>query len=217
MNNNININKTAGLLLTILLAAAGLRAQIVNCLVAQVGAQPVTLLDLEVAREFRLFDPALLGKVGPPRLAVLEALIGQKVVLMMTREPIPFGREEIDRALEDLRGKAGPSAFAAKLERLGIREDDLRPYLEERLRYERIVSARFPAAALVSRDDIEAYYRDVYVPTQKSKGLEPEPLESVLSVLEAAARDAVRARRAAEWVRTIREQADVRINNDCLK
>jgi hypothetical protein len=203
--------------LSFLMAAGALRAQTVNCLVALVGGRPVTLLDLEVAREFGLFDPALLPTGGDPRLAVLEALIGQKVVLMMTREPISFGREELGLALESLREKAGPAAFAAKLGKFGLREDDLRPYLEERLRYGRIVEARFPAAVLVSRGDVETYYGDVYVPGQRAKGLAPEPLESVLPGLEAAVRDTVRTRKVAEWVRTIREQSEVRINKDCLK
>lgn len=209
--------KNALFLLVFLLAAAALGAQTVNCLVAMVGGRPVTLLDLEVAREFGLFDPALLGSGGDTRMAVLEALIGQKAVLMMTREPLSFGREEVDVALGAVRDQAGPGAFGAKLRSLGLREDDLRPYIEERLRYERIVAARFPAAVLVSRGDVEAFYRDVYVPGQKAKGLAPEPLEAVLPALETAARDAVRARKAAEWVRTMREQSDVRINKDCLK
>ncbi len=203
--------------LILFLAAGALRAQTVNCLVALVGGRPVTLLDLEVAREFGLFDPALQGAGGDARLAVLESLVGQKVVLEMTREPTSFGREDLDLALESLREKAGPAAFAAKLRKLGLREDDLRPYLEERLRYERIVAGRFPTAVLVSRGDVEAYYREVYVPGQKAKGMASEPLESVLPTLEAAVRDTVRARKVAEWVRAIRDQAEVRINKDCLK
>lgn len=210
-------NKIACFLLLCWMAAGALRAQTVNCLVALVGGRPVTLMDLEVARQFGLYDPALLGAGADARLAVLEALIGQKVVLMMTREAVPFGKEEIGQALASLRDKAGPAGFDTKLRTLGLREDDLGPYIEERLRYDRIVEARFPTAVLVSRGEVEAYYRDVYVPGQKAKGLAPEPLESALPGLEAAVRDAVRARKVAEWVRTIREQSEVRINKDCLK
>jgi len=214
MNTN---NKLACLFLLFFLAAGAVQPQTVNCLVALVGGRPVTLMDLEVAREFGLFDPALERTGGDPRLAVLEPLIGQKVILEMAREPMSFGREELELALESLRDKAGPSAFAGKLRKLGLREEDLRPYLEERLRYERILAARFPATIPVSRIDVETYYRDVYVPGQKAKGLEPDSLESALPALEAMVRDTVRARKVAEWVRTMREQAEVRINKDCLK
>jgi hypothetical protein len=209
--------KLACLLLSFLLGAGAVGSQTVNCLVALVAGRPVTLMDLAVARQFGLFDPALLGAGGDARLAVLEALIGQKVVLMMTRETMSFGRDEIAQALGALRDKAGPAAFDAGLRTLGLREDDLRPYLEERLRYEKIVAARFPATLPVSRADVETYYRDVYVPGQKAKGLEADSLESALPALEAMAREAVRARKVAEWIRTIRGQAEVRINKDCLK
>jgi hypothetical protein len=182
-----------------------------------VRSQTVTLLDLEIAREFGLFDPVLEGAGGDPRLAVLEALIGQKAVTGMAREALPSGQDDLDLALGSLREKLSPAAFAGKLRKFGLREADLRPYLEERLRYDRIVAARFPATLPVSRGDVEKYYRDVYVPGQKAKGLAPDSLETALPAIETAVRDKARARKVAEWVRTIREQAEVRINKDCLK
>jgi len=209
--------KLACLLLSFSLGAVTVRSQTVNCLVALVGGRPVTLMDLEVAREFGFFGPALQGTGGDLRLAVLEALIGQKIVVEMAREAMPSGQDDLDLAIGSLREKLGPEAFAGKLRKFGLREDDLRPYLEERLRYDRIVAARFPATIPVSRGDVETYYRDVYVPGQKAKGLAPDSLEIALPALETAVRDKARARKVAEWVRTIREQAEVRINKDCLK
>jgi len=209
--------KLACFVLSFLTAAGALRPQTVNCLVALVGGQPVTLLDLEVAREFGFFDPALEGAAGDPRLAVLEALIGQKAVLGMAREAVPTGPDDLDLALGALREKLGPAALAAKLRKFGLGEDDLRPYLEERLRYEKVVSARFSMTIPVSRGEAEAYYRDVYVPEQRAKGLAPGPLETALPVLEARIREKARARNVAEWVRAVRDQAEVRINKDCLK
>ena len=214
MNKN---KKLACLLLSFSLGAGIVRSQTVNCLAALVGGQPVTLLDLEIAREFGLFDPVLEGAGGDPRLAVLEALIGQKAVTGMAREALPSGQDDLDLALGSLREKLGPAAFAGKLRKFGLREDDLRPYLEERLRYERIVSARFSMTIPVSRREAEDFYRDVYAPEQRAKGIEPDSLERTLPLLEARIREKARARKVAEWVRAIRDQAEVRINKDCLK
>jgi hypothetical protein len=197
-------------------AVAG-RAQTVNCLVAVVGGQPVTLLDLRVAQEFGLFDRNVAAAAGETPSAVLEALIGQKLVVAMAREAGPGGTDEIERALAALREKLGPEAFTDKLRKFGLREADLRPYIEERLRYERVVSARFAAPIAVSRGEVEKFYRDVYAPEQRAKGLEPDPLETAVTVLEGRVRAEIRARKAAEWVRTIRSQAEVRVNLDCLK
>ncbi|HYA48510.1 MAG TPA: hypothetical protein VEG35_02320 [Burkholderiales bacterium] len=209
--------KLARLLLFGFLGAASARAQTVNCLVAVVGGQPVTLTDLRVAQEFGLFDRDIEGVPGDQTLAVLEAIIGQKLVLAMAREPGTVGRDELEQALASLRERFGPEVFAAKLRRFGLREADLRPYLEERLHYDRVVSARFAAPVPFSRGDVEKFYRDVYVPGERAKGLQPAPLDSVLAVLEARVRASLRARKVADWVRTIRAQAEVRVNRDCFK
>jgi hypothetical protein len=200
-----------------LLGTGAAGSQTVNCLVAVVSGQPVTLTDLHVAQEFGLFDRDVEGAGGDPTLAVLDALIGQKLVLAMAREPGSGGKAELDQTLASLRETFGPEAFAGKLRKFGLREADLRPYLEEHLRYERVVSARFAAPVPVSRGDVEKFYRDVYVPGEKAKGLEPAPLDSVLTVLEARVRANLKALKVADWLRTIRGQAEVRINRDCLK
>ena len=200
-----------------ILATGGVRSQTVNCLVAVVGNQAITLVDLRVAQEFGLFDRDSGGASISDPAAVLEALIGQKLVAAMAREPGTTAKGEVDRAVAELRSKLGPDAFAAKLAKFGLKEADLRPYLEERLRYERVVSARFIAPVALSRGDVEKYYRDVYAPGERAKGREPAALESVLASLEARVRAELRARKVVEWVRTIRSQADVRINRDCLK
>ncbi len=205
------------LLLAGLLSAGAGRAQTVNCLVAVVGGQPVTLTDVRIAQEFGLIDRTVPPASGDAALAALDSLIGQKLVLAMAREPGPGGAVDPDRALADLRAQFGPDAFAAKLRKFGLTEADLRPYLEERLRYERVVSARFAAPVPVSRGDVDKYYRDVYVPEQKTKGLEPGSFESVRADLETRLRAELRAAKIADWVRTIRAQSDVRVNRDCLK
>ncbi len=212
------MKKTLALLVFAGLAAAGAgRAQTVNCLVAVVGGQPITLTDLRIAREFGLFDRVVPAAAGDETLVVLDSLIGQKLVLAMAREPGPGGAGVAGRAVADLRAKLGPEAFDAKLRKLGLRESDLGPYLEERLRFERVVSARFAAPVPVSRGDVEKYYRDVYAPEERAKGLEPGPLENVQAALETRLRAERRAARIADWIRTIRAQSDVRVNRDCLK
>ncbi len=209
--------RTACFFLFCLLATGPVLPQTVDCLVAVVNGQAVTLTDLEIAREFGFYDRTIEGISGDPRLAVLDALIGQKVVLGMTREPLAIGKDEVSLTLEALRERLGPEIFRTKLGKFGLREDDLRPYLEDRLRYDRVVSVRFGQTSPVSRGDAEKYYRDVYVPGQRAKGLEPDKMESVLSDLERRIRENLKVRKVAEWVWSIRSQAEVRINPDCLK
>jgi len=209
--------KPAGLCLAVFLAAVGLRPQTVDCVVAVVGGQPVTLTDLRIAQEFGLFGRAVPDAAGDTTLGVLDSLIGQKLVLAMAREPASEAKAESDEALSALREKLGPEAFANKLRKFGLSEADLRPYLMERRRYERIVQARFASPIPISRADVEKFYREVYIREERAKGLEPGPLEGVRANLEARLRAELRAAKVADWVRTIREESDVRVNRDCLK
>ena len=190
--------------------------QTVDCLVAVVNGQAVTLTDLQIAREFELFAGDVEGRTNDPRLAVLDALISQKVALEIAREPVTIGKDEIALAVDALRAKLGPDIFLSKLRKFGLGEADLRPYLEERIRYGKVVSTRFSATIPVSRGDVEKFYREVYVPERKAKGLEPEKMEAIITALEARVRENLRGRQVAEWLRNIRNQAEVRINKDCL-
>ncbi len=193
------------------------RAQTVDCLVAVVNGQVLTLEDLQVAQEFGIVARETQSKSGDPRLAVLDALIDQKAVLEIAREPSPITKADLDKALETLRAANGAEAFRAKLHKFGLSEDDLRPYLEDRLRFEKIVAARLGGMIAIGRNDVEKYYQDVYVRERRSKGLEPEPLAQILAQVESNVRDKIRADKQAEWVKSVRSQATVRINKDCLK
>jgi parvulin-like peptidyl-prolyl isomerase len=212
------MTKRSACLAFFLLAGLSLaRAQTVNCLVAFVNGQALTLMDLEIAREFGLFEQEAAAGSGDERLAILDALIDQKVVLEVARESVTVRADELSLALGALRGKLGAEAFQAKLQRFGLAEDDLRPYLADRIRFNRVVSTRFSAAVTVSRGEVEKFYREVYSPEQKAKGLEPDAIETVISGLEARIREDLKARKVAEWVRNARSQAEIRINKDCLK
>jgi hypothetical protein len=197
--------------------AAPARSQTVDCLVAVVNGRPVTLVDFRIAREFGFFAREVADRTGDPDLAVLDALIDQKVVLEVAREPVAIAGGELSSALEAVRQRLGRATFQSKLREFGLREEDLNPFLEEGIRYEKAVSARFNLTIPVSRGDLERYYREVYEPEQKARGLAPETLENVAPDLEARLRETLRARKVAEWISNIRSQAEIRINKDCLE
>ena len=82
--------------LTLLAAAAGL-AQTVNCLVAVVNGEIITLLDVEVAAEFGLGREAGVAADPDLRLEALDALIDRKVVLNLARENAPWRKKQPER------------------------------------------------------------------------------------------------------------------------
>jgi hypothetical protein len=205
----------AGLLL---LAAAAAPAQTVNCVVAVVNGEVITLLDVQVTAEFGLGHGAAAAAPGTdPRLAALEALIDRKIVLDLARESRSADPAEVAAAAGELRRSMGEEAFAAKLAKFGLGARSLETYLEERILYERALAARFGQGLPVSLTEIERYYRDIYVPERNRQGLRVEPLEDVDDALEARIRERRRDRQTADWVRDLRKRADIQIRKDCLK
>jgi hypothetical protein len=204
------------MLLTLLAAAAGL-AQTVNCLVAVVNGEIITLLDVEIAAEFGLGREAAVEAGRDPRLAALDALIDRKVVLDLAREARGIVQEGLVTALADLRRGLGESAFAAKLGKFGLAEKDLEPYLRDGLLYDRALALRFSPTIPVSLTEVERHYRDIYVPEQTRLGKTVEPLERVADRIESLLREERRTKQTADWVRDLRTRADIQIKKDCLK
>jgi hypothetical protein len=204
------------MLLTLLAAAAGL-AQTVNCLVAVVNGEIITLLDVEVAAEFGLGREAAVEAGRDPRLAALDALIDRKVVLDLAREARGVGEEELAAALADLRRGLGEGAFAAKLGKFGLAAKDLEPYLRDGLLYDRALALRFSATIPVSLMEVERHYRDIYVPEQTRLGNAAEPLERAADRIELLLREERRTKQTADWVGDLRKRADIQLKKDCLK
>lgn len=204
------------LLVTLLAAAVGL-AQTVNCVVAVVNGEIITLLDVEVAAEFGLGRDPAAETVTDPRLAALEALIDRKIVLNLAREVRGVNKDELAAAVADLKQSVGDDAFRAKLEKFGLQAKDLEPYLEDRILCDRAVALRFSQSIPVSVTEVERHYRDIYVPEQSRRGIAAEPLDRVADAIQVRIRDERRAQQTASWVRDLRKSADIQIRKDCLK
>jgi hypothetical protein len=204
------------LVLALLAAAAGL-AQTVNCVVAVVNGEIITLLDVEVTAAFGLGRGPELDPAADPRLAALDALIDRKVVLDLASDVRGVSGEELDAAVAEVRRAVGEDAFAAKLGRFGLAAADLAAYVEDRILFDRALGLRFSQSIPVSVTEVERNYRDIYVPERTRLGLAAEPLERVAEAIEARIRDERRAQQTAGWVRDLRKRADIQIKKDCLK
>ena len=208
---------TKRVLLVTLLAAAAVRAQPVDCLVAIVNGEIITLFDVKVAAEFGLWNVAAVEEGADPKMAALDALIDRKVVLNLAREGRGATKEEVAAAIAGLRRAIGEDAFAAKLGMYGLQAEDLEPYVEERFCYERALALRFSQMIPVSVTEVERYYRDIYVPEQARLGAAAEPLDRVAETIDARLREERRVQQTAAWVRDLRKSTEIQIKKDCLK
>jgi hypothetical protein len=192
------------------------RPQVVDCIVAVVNKQVITLTDLRLADRFGLYE--IEGKAAaatrPARL--LDKLIDQKVVLDLAAGNKAAEKTKVENSLEDLIGRLGPEKARAELEAFGLTPEDLNPYLEEKILYETIIAERFAQSSSVNLKEIEAYYAETYVPAQKKLGLEPRPMIALLDTIESEIKRIKAEAQVALWIKNLRKQAEIEIRTDCL-
>ncbi len=191
--------------------------QVADCIAATVGPEVITLTDIRIHRAFRLL-PEPTGDLSPsPVRQTLEELVSQKVVLSLVRENIMISSEEIERLLSDLKANFDPQEWRNKLDAFGLEEDDLTPFLEQRLRYEKIIRLRFGQSVGVNLREIESYYNEIYVLQERSAGREPKPMAEVLDDLEPQVVKKKAEEQLAQWIKSLRGQADILVRPECLE
>ncbi|MBV8858205.1 MAG: hypothetical protein JOZ02_14840 [Acidobacteria bacterium] len=112
--------------------------------------------------------------IDTPRQAdlkrALELLIDQRLVVQEA-DKLPHvhaTEEEISKAETDLI-KLFPSQaeFQRRLERVGLTAEHLREIIHERIDMEKYLDFRFRSFTVVTPQEVEAYYKDVYVPRHR--------------------------------------------------
>lgn len=171
-----------------LFVSGGLIAEVVDRVAAIVGTEAITASQLE--SEMRL--TAMLNRAPrntPPEAAeeTLRRLIDRQLILG-DRLAEPFLVVEPEDAERELRAFGdqqylGGRNFEAALAYYDLTAADFRAFVEESIAFERYVSFRFKTGLDASPRAVEAYYHDVYVPSQAERGEPPEPLESVAATV----------------------------------
>ena len=206
----------ARLALAVLILLSPGFSQVVDCIVAEVNTQIITLTDLRILQAFAIGAGGV-GDNPPTSLRqILEGAIDQKAATGLLRENATVTDEEIDGQLKDVLARLTPEDKQRKLHEFGLEEKDLRPYLEEKLLFQKIIVIRFSQSINVSLKEIETYYNKVYLPSEKAQGREPKPMIQVLDELEAMIKKEKVADQIDSWIISLRDQAEVKINEECL-
>ena len=191
--------------------------QVVDCIVAEVDAQIITLTDIRILLAFSIRPEAAGDESPSPVRQILEGVIDQKVIIGMVRENIPVTGEEVAALLADLKKGFDPEEWRRKLGAFGLEEADLETYLQDKLRYEKIIRLRFSQNVDVNLQEIEKYYGEVYVRTETALGRKPRPMTQVLDDIEAQVKKKKTEQQVASWLRSLRGRADIRVKTDCLE
>ena len=101
---------------------------------------------------------------------VLELLIDQRLVLQEAGKlpHVHATKQEMDEAETELiRRFPSLEEFQRRLERVGMTSAQLREIIHERIDMEKYLDFRFRSFTVVTPQEVEAYYRDVFVPRRR--------------------------------------------------
>ncbi len=213
--NRLFLTAAAAAVLPALLIGAG--PQAVECVAAHVNRRAITLTDIRILSAFRLGETlAPEGQTPAPR-EVLQKSVDRHVVIELLRENFPISPDDLDARLAGLKARFEPDEWRRLIDTFGISESGLASYLENILQYERMIAIRFGQPPGVTVQEIEDYYARDYAPAQASSGLEPKPMSEVLGEIEERLRDRKREAQISDWIRGLRDQAEISINEECLQ
>lgn len=196
----------AAILLAALLAGAPGRAEVIDRVLAVVSGTLLTLSDVHAALVLGLVPAgSAADPIGPP----LDRLIDRALMLHELDRFAP--REPDSRALAAraaaLRARLAAAGDPARAERIyGLDDERILAIARDELRLEAYLDQRFAAGPRPGDDEVAAAYRERY-----GGAAGAPPLEQVAEQLRRDLEAERRARLVADWVRGLRERADVTI------
>ena len=187
------------------------QGEVVDRILAIVNDEVITLTDVNIIQAFGLFEDLDESPDESSQTRILNRLINQKLVIQLASERIVVAVEELEASLSDVVQETDPSLAERALLQFGLDWDDLKSYLREKLLYQKIVSRRFSRAVTVSIEEIERYYEQVYVPSQRQKTLSPQPMIEVLGQIEGELQREKVKDQIQEWIENLKREANIQI------
>lgn len=187
--------------------------ELVDCLVAVVNNEAITLSDLKIIQSFQLAE--IEGEANT-LLSILEKVVDMKVVIGMARERISVKKEKSQALFSEIMEKLGREEMSKRLDIYGLSEEDIKAYVREKILFQEIISQRFGQRVMVSLKEIESYYHDTYVPSHEAMGQEPRPMMQVLDEIETMIKRRKTEQLVKTWIENLRMQSDIHIRYECL-
>ena len=187
------------------------QGEVVDRIVAIVNDEAITLTDVNIIQKFGLFEDLEESPDTDMQTQIISRLISQKLVIQLASERIMIEEEELEASLSDVVQKTDPELAGTALLQFGLDWDDLKSYVREKLLFQKIISQRFNRGVIVSIEEIERYYEQVYVPSQRGKKLSPQPMIEVLDQIEGELQREKVEDQVQEWIDNLKREANIQI------
>jgi len=187
------------------------QGEVVDRIVAIVNDEVITLTDVNIIQKFSLFEDLEESPDTDMQTQIISRLISQKLVIQLASERIMIAEEELEASLSDVVQRTDPELAGTALLQFGLDWDDLKSYVREKLLFQKIISQRFNRGVIVSIEEIERYYEQVYVPSQREKNLSPQPMIEVLDQIEGELQREKVEDQVQEWIENLKREANIQI------
>jgi hypothetical protein len=192
-------------------ASAAPQEVAVDGIVAVVNQEVITLTDFRIVRELGIHRLDLEDGPAFDPLSILERLIDQKLIILITNADVNVPVMELERLYGRLAGSLGAEELGKKMAEFDLTREELYAYLSEMHVARRTLTQRFQVTVSVTLQEIEEYYQQTYLPQEREKGREPRPMTEILDLLEAGVKSEEIRLLSEEWVRNLRKEADVEV------
>lgn len=204
----------AALLLSLVATCAG---EVIDRILLTVNGVPITQSEWQDAVNFEaLLDGREPGSINlADRQATLNRLVDQALVEQQVRTSnfVPASDQEVATRVAELRHQlpagANDDAWRAALTRYSLSATDVDERVRVQLDQLRYMDQRFRPTVLVTRGEVEKYYRDDFVPQIKRTGAQPRPLAEVAAQIEQVLTEQHVNALLTEWLQTLRTQAQI--------
>jgi len=187
------------------------QGEVVDRIVAVVNEEVITLTDIQIIQRFGLYEDLEESPDVDKQTQILQRLIDQKLVVQLASERLTVDEVELEAFLSDIVQRTDPELAGKVLLQFGLDWDDLKSYIREKLLFQKIISQRFSFGVIVSIEEIEEYYEQVYVPAQRSKDITPLPMIEVLDEIEGELKRLKVENQVQEWIANLKREADIQI------
>jgi len=195
----------------LLMAPVGSQEVAVDGIVAVVNEEVITLTDFRIVHELGIHRLDQENGSAVSSRGTLDGLIEQKLIILITKADINMPVVELERLYQQLSDSLGAELFQQKMAEFDLTREELYVYLKEMITSRMILTQRFQLTVLVTLKEIEEYYEQTYVPEQRAKGQEPQPMVEILDMLEAEVKSEETRLLSEEWVRNLMKEADIQM------
>ena len=193
----------------VIAAATGVRAEVIDRILATVGGALILQSDAVAAARFGFVE---LPAQGNPLQFTLDRLIERRLMLIEVDRYAPPEppRALLDERMQQLDQRIGSGErLDAILRETGFTLEQLRLYVRDDLRIEGYVQQRFGAAYRPSDDEVVAYYRSHEAEFTRDGRL--RPFEEVREAVRAALLAERQTASVREWMASLRRRTEVNV------